>query len=449
MKVSIIGAGYSGLAAAYDLAKAGFEVSVWEADDDIGGLAGTFEISPGIRLEKFYHHWFTSDYPVIDFLKELGLENGIRYRDSHTGIYYANSCFRLKTPIDLLNFKPLPIIDRIRTGIMALAARKIKRWEELENISAEDWIRSWAGNKSYEVIWRPLLKGKFGIDAENVSAVWFWNKIKLRGSSRDKKGEEKLAYFEGSFGAATTGIKNALLDLGVEIHTNSPVSEIVSEDQKICGLRIRNELIETNAVLCTTPLPIFLQLAPKLPIDYLNHYSKVRHIGNTCLILRLKHSLSDTYWLNVADPSFPFVAVIEHTNFESTKNFGGEHIIYLSKYLPTDSKLFQMSDREFYNYALPYLQRIFPEFGEDWVIGFNVWKAHYSQPIITKNYSSYITEFETPIKNLWVTNMAQIYPQDRGTAYAVEYGRKVASKVIEKYKETKISEDKLQVSDAA
>lgn len=433
MNIAIIGAGYSGLAAAYDLVKAGHAVTIFERDKDLGGLAGTFEISPGVKLEKFYHHWFTSDLAVINFLRELGLQDRIKYRESDTGIFYANSIFRLKNPLDLINFKPLPLIDRLRTGLMALIARGIVNWKVLENISAQEWICRWAGRKSYEVIWKPLLQGKFGTEASNISAVWFWNKIKLRGSSRDSKGGESLAYFEGSFGAATSGIGEALRRLGVKILTNSNVEKIETQAGKVTGISLSGKRIPFDAVLCTTPLPIFLKLAPDLPSEFIDLYSRVRHIGNICLVLRLNRSLSNMYWLNVADPNFPFVAVIEHTNFESTDNFNGEHIVYISKYLPTDDKLYQLSDQEFFNYTIPFLQRIFPEFTVDDVIGSHCWRAEYSQPIITKSYSKFITPFNSPIENLWVTNMAQIYPQDRGTAYAVQYGRRVANLMCKHY----------------
>ena len=430
MKIVIVGAGYTGLAAAFDLVRAGYAVEIIEQDQEVGGLAGTFELQPGVRIEKFYHHWFTSDTAVLDLIKELGLGDKLCYRNSNTGLYYANSIFRLASPLDLLKFHPLPLIDRIRTGLMALKARRIDNWRSLEAQTAEEWIRKHAGKKSFEVIWKPLLQGKFGVEAPNVSAVWFWNKLKLRGSSRDKRGKESLVYFQGGFGAVSAALRAALEKLGVKFHLGVGVRRILVRQEQAVGVQVQNGEFLGDAVLCTTPLPIFLGLVPELPETYRRKAEQIRFLGNVCLVLRLKRSLSSTYWLNVADPTFPFVGVIEHTNFDPRENYGGEHIAYVSKYLPTSDPMFQMSESELYNYALPFIQRIFPNFASEWVIGYRAWRANYSQPVITKRYSELIPEARTPIKNLWLSTMAQVYPEDRGTNYAVRFGRDVARQII-------------------
>src|SRR5690606_33239900 len=134
----------------------------------------------------------------------------------------------------------------------------------------------------------------------------------------------------------------------------------------------------------------------------------VQYIGNVCLTLELSRSLSDIYWLNVNDPDFPFVGVIEHTNFEPTESYKGRHIVYMSKYLPTDEKLYAMSETEFFEYALPFIQRMFPKFERSWVLNYHVWKEEYSQPLVTLNYSKIIPEHKTPLSNVVINTMAQI-----------------------------------------
>jgi len=429
-KLAIVGGGFTGLSAAYDLAKAGCDVTIFEADADIGGLAGTFELSPGTRVEKFYHHWFTSDLDILNLIDELGLSHLKRYVSSNTGLYYTNSIFRLASPLDLLKFRAIPFFDRIRTGFMALIARRINSWRELEDISAEDWLIKYGGKKAYDVMWSPLMQGKFGAEAKNVSAVWIWNKLKLRGSSRNKKGGESLVYFGGSFGALSEGIRAALDKEGVTIRTSTSVKSIVVDNGRAVGVDTSAGRYAADVVLCTAALPQFLEMTPGLPASYVDKCQQIRFLGNTCLVLRLNRSLSSTYWLNVADPSFPFVGIIEHTNLDSKDNYNGEHIVYLSKYLPTTEALFSMSAEDTYAYCEPFIQRIFPEFNRSWVNAFHVWKARFSQPVITKHYSQNIPDFQTPIKSLWLNTMAQIYPEDRGTNYAVRYGRKVAKEIL-------------------
>lgn len=425
MHVGIIGGGFTGLAAAYELAKANHKVTIFEADSEIGGLAGTFEIEPGIRLEKFYHHWFTSDTDVLNLISELGMKELLMPCESNTGMFYANSIFRLTRPLDLLRFPAIPLIDRIRTGLMALYARRITNWRDLEWMSAEDWLVRVGGRAAYETIWKPLIHGKFGPEATEVSAVWIWNKLKLRGSSRDSQGKEQLLYIKGGFAALTDGIHQELERLGVTIHLKHQVDTVIVHDNRARGVIANGKKFELDQVLVTTPIPIFSKLAPSLPRDYKDLLGRIRYLGNACLVLRLNRSLSSTYWLNVADPEFPFVGVIEHTNLDDRHNYGGEYIAYLSKYLPTSDRLFSLSPEEYFEYCIPYLKKIFPEFVPSWVNRYHLWKAEYSQPIITKGYSSLIPDMQTPIRNLWLSTMAQIYPEDRGTNYAVREGRKV------------------------
>jgi protoporphyrinogen oxidase len=313
---------------------------------------------------------------------------------------------------------------------MALMARRINSWRELEDISAEEWMIKYGGKKAYDVIWNPLMQGKFGAEAKNVSAVWIWNKLKLRGSSRNKKGGESLVYFGGSFGALTDGIRAALEEAGVTIKTSTGVKSIVVDNGRAVGVETSTGRHAADIVLCTTALPQFLEMTPGLPASYVDKCQQIRFLGNTCLVLSLNRSLSSTYWLNVADPSFPFVGIIEHTNLDDKANYNGEHIVYLSKYLPTTEPLFSMNAEETYQYCEPFIQRIFPDFNRSWVNSYHVWKARYSQPVITKRYSENIPDFQTPIKSLWLNTMAQIYPEDRGTNYAVRYGRKVAREIL-------------------
>lgn len=429
-KVLIVGAGYTGLAAAYDLRKAGFDVEVFESDSEVGGLAGTFEISPGHRIEKFYHHWFSSDSHILGLIRELGLDNRLSFVTTNTGLYFANSIFRLAKPLDLLQFPGIPFIDRVRTGLMALYARRISAWHYLENITATDWVQKIGGKRAFEVIWKPLLQGKFGSETPAVSAVWFWNKLKLRGSSRSNDGSEQLVYFKGGFGAVTDALRQSLEAMGVRFHLSTPVNKVEVQAGKVIGVETAGGFINGDAVLATVPLPTLWEIVPSLPDSYTEKAKQIRFLGNVCLVLRLNRSLSSTYWLNVADPTFPFVGVIEHTNMDAPENYGGERIAFVSKYLPITDEMFSFSEQQLYEYCLPYLKRIFPEFDTSWVIGYRAWRAKYSQPVITLNYGSLIPPEETPIDNLWVSTMAQVYPEDRGTNYAVRHGRNVAKKMV-------------------
>lgn len=427
--VLIVGGGFTGLSLAFDLVRKGVKVKVLEAEAEVGGLAGTFEVG-GQKLEKFYHHWFNNDQHVMDLIDDLGAKDKVRLRATRTGMYYSNKFYRLTSPLDLLKFKALSFVGRVRLGLLALKARRIKDWEVLEKISASQWLRDMAGEEVYQVVWEPLLRGKFGEAAEDVSAVWMWNKLKLRGGSRGSKGEEQLAYFEGGFRALLDELVDYIEEHGGQVITDSEVHKLIISEQKITGVETADSVYKADTVVLTTPLPISARLLHEhVSKKYLEKINRIKFLANICIVLELEKSLSSTYWLNVNDPTFPFVAVIEHTNFEDVNFYGGRHIVYLSKYLPEADKLYTMSDDEAVAYSLENIKKMFPHFSSDWLLRATVWRGKYSQPIVEKNYSQMIPDHSTEIENLFINTMAQIYPEDRGTNYAIREGRSLALKL--------------------
>jgi protoporphyrinogen oxidase len=283
------------------------------------------------------------------------------------------------------------------------------------------------GEGVYRVVWEPLLKGKFGeAVAPRISAVWFWNKLKLRGGSRGKGGAEVLAYYKGGFAALADRVADEVRALGGEIRLNTRATSLVVEGGRVTGVETPDGVIAADAVLATPALPIVADmLESHVTLEYAASLRRIEYLANVCLVLQLDRSLSDTYWLNVNDPNFPFVAVIEHTNFEPPETYGGHRIVYLSKYLPETDAMFLMTDVELLRHAVPHIKRMFPQFEESWILDYHVWRATHSQPIVVKRYSALIPSVETPIEGVYLATMAQVYPEDRGTNYAIREGRAV------------------------
>lgn len=427
-QVTIVGGGFTGLTAAYELLKQGIKVTVLEAEPEIGGLAAAFDVG-GEKLDRFYHHWFTNDLEVMGLIDELGLNERVEINPTNTGVYYANNFFKLSTPWDLLNFTPLGFTDRIRLGLLALRARRVKDWKVLENKTAHEWLKELGGENVYRIVWQPLLKGKFGPYAEQVSAVWFWNKLKLRGGSRGKGGEERLAYFKGGFVALAEALAARIVEMGGKIELNTCVSAI---EPAGAGWKTTTNkgVVSSDRVVATTALPLVAEMVRGWATpDYLIQLERIQYIGNVCLVLELDRPLSKTYWLNVNEPSFPFVGVIEHTNFERPETYGGRHIVYLSKYLPHTDRLYSMNADEFLDYALPYMQTMFPAMKREWIQAHHLWRARWSQPVVEKHYSTMIPAEDGPRAGFHVCSMAQIYPEDRGTNYAIREGRKLGKRL--------------------
>ncbi len=432
--VIIVGGGFTGLSAAHALAKNGLKVRIIESDSSVGGLAGTFQFSDGVRLEKFYHHWFNNDLYVPELVSELGMDGSVVTLPTKTGMYFNGRTWNLSKPLDLLRFKPLSFFDRIRLGLLVFKVRKIVDWRSIENLSIREWLQPLCGKKVFEVVWEPLLTSKFSIYAEQVNAVWMWKKLMLRGGTRNSQGGEELSYFKGGFSKLAEALVSEIERLGSSVVTKEKVTGVHVEGNKVISVITDQGIIKGAQYLFTPALPLIANIFSDVANSrWINELRRVRYLGNVCLVLRLKRSLSDTYWLNVNDPGFPFVGVIEHTNFDSSKNYENSHIVYLSRYLSTDDPVWAYSDDDYLDYSFGHLRRMFPELDRSWVIESKVWRAEFAQPITERNYSKYVPDVTTPFENVHISTMAQIYPEDRGTNYAIRDGKLIAKRIAEKF----------------
>jgi len=424
--VVVIGGGFTGLSAAYELARSGVAVTVLEKEDEVGGIAASFKIN-GHRVDRFYHHFFNSDKDLINLAGELGIASQLRYAPTKTSIYIAGRFYRLSSPMDLLRFRPLGLADRLRLGMLVLGARRLADWRLLESVTAEQWLVSRCGRRVYSVVWEPLLRAKFGPLASEVSAVWFWNKLVLRGGSRNSAGSEVLGYFSGSFGAMAQALADKIVSFGGEVRMGVPAGTVVVENGSVRGVRTPNGTIDAEAVIATPALPIIAGLLEGGATQgYIDGLKRIKYLANVCLVLELTSPLSDIYWLNINDPDIPFTGIVEHTNFLPVETCAGRHIVYLTKYLKQDSEMYNMGAEQLLEFSLPYIRRIFTGFEREQVYDYHVWKAPYAQPLIERYYSRLICPTEAPIKGLYIATMAQVYPQDRGVNYAVAQGRQAA-----------------------
>ena len=430
LDVIIVGGGFTGLTAGYVLSKLGKKVAVVEADATPGGLAGTFNFKDGVHVEKFYHHWFNSDRHVTELVKELGLDNEISLHPTQTGMYFNGRIWKLSTPLDLLKFRALSFFDRLRLGFLVFQVRRLKDWKSIEHLSIREWLEPLCGSSVYKVVWDPLVKAKFSVFAESVSAVWMWKKLVLRGGTRNDKGKEELAYFKGGFGRLAQKLVDAIRKNGSECYFGCRVTSVEVKNACISAIQTDQGRIEAKQFLFTPSFSIIAKLMEgSADKEWVESLRRVKYLGNMCLVLRLTKSLSKTYWLNVNDPGFPFVGVIEHTNFDSPDNYCGSHIVYLSRYLAVEDPVWDYTDKEYFEFAMTHLKKMFPEIDGSWVVDYKVWRSEFAQPVTEKNYSDYVPRRKTPFNNVTISTMAQIYPEDRGTNYAIRDGRSAAELV--------------------
>jgi len=434
LRIGIIGGGYAGLTAALELQNRGHAVTVLEKYGSWGGQAATLPLL-GTHIEYFYHHLFGSDTHILGLMDELGIGDQLRWIESKVGVYSDGQIYDFVTPLDLIRFKPLSLVNRVKLGLMYLYLGRVDDWQRLEEITARDWVMRYMGQEVYDKFWGALLRGKFGDLAGQVSMTWLWGKIKIRGSSRQgATATEKLAYPLGSFEIITQALVDHLRAGGAELYLNQEVTGLTTgpdDPHQIKGVVTKSETMPFDAVIATVPGHDFLEIAPPaLDSDYTALLRSVHYQAALVLLLVSKKSLSRIYWLNISDRSMPFVGVIEHTNYVPPSEYQGRHLIYVSNYLERDDPRYEMKADELFDLYQPYLRQINPAFNADWIEKKIVLRADGGQPVITRNYSQRIPDHRTPIKGLYLANTLQIYPEDRGTNYSVRLGQTI-SKIVD------------------
>lgn len=425
MKIAIVGAGYAGLSAAWDLVNAGHQVTIYEGADHVGGLASGFkEPHWDWSVEKFYHHWFASDAAMMGLMDELGLRQNVIFPRPLTVMYHQGKFYPLDSIINAIKFPGLGWgINKLRFGLVGLFLRLTTNWKALEKVTVDEWMRKWTGNTVYELMWEPLVVGKFGATyAKQVNMAWMWARLHARTS--------RLGTYQGGFQAFADDFTAILKQKGVTFHLSAPVSQVVkNRSTGLIDLDAGEVGDSFDKALLTTSPGHVTTISPDLPPAYLKNLLDLKSIGAVVLTFSLKHQFSKEgyYWYNIPkNAGFPFLAVVEHTNYVSPQNFGGEHILYVGDYLEPDHPYFNYTSSQLVEAFTPYLQKLNPQFSSEWIN--KVWlnKAKYAQPVPLVNHSRNIPSIQTPIPGLYFCSMSQVYPWDRGTNFAVELGRRTA-----------------------
>ncbi len=426
MKIGIIGGGVGGMAAAFDFAGAGREVVIYEAADHVGGLAAGFSIPRwNWSVEHYYHHWFASDRHILGLIDELGLRQKVLFLRPITAVYHAGEFYPLDSPLAVLRFPGLSVINRLRMGGVVAYLKYVARWHPLEQVTAHRWMRRAVGERAYEILWEPLLVGKFGPYYKEVNMAWMWARFKAR--------TPRLGTYEGGFQAFNEDLAARLREMGVRILLGTPVRSIKPEASGGLQLEYAAGVDRVDQCLATTSPALLARTAPDLPSGYLERLLAMKSMGAVVLILALEHRLSESgiYWHNLPkEAGFPFLSLVEHTNFLSPEHFGGDHIVYCGDYLDPSHEYFELSKEELLERFLAALPRFNPGFERGWVRDSWLHRTRYAQPIPPVNHSKAIPDLKTPIPGLWLASMSQVYPWDRGTNFAVEVARRAARRML-------------------
>ena len=424
MRIGIVGAGVTGLTAAYELAKAGHQVTVWERDLQAGGLARTFKDERWEwPLEIFYHHAFTSDEALLNVGRELGIGDKLVFPRPVTAIWQQGTVNAFDSPIAVLRYPYLSFVDKMRVGLTTLYLRLTRNWHALERVTAEEWLLRFVGPRAYHVLWEPLLANKMTRYYQQVNMAWFWARIHKR--------SERLGYYIGGYQTLIDALLARAQALGADVHFRTRVVALEQDGPRFL-LRTASEAIPFDAVISTVSPLAMLQLATALPVEYADKLRGLRSLGALTLVLAVDRQITNGfYWINLPRGQFPFLAFVEHTNYQSPEHYGGDHILYLGDYPAPDEPHWSASKEQLLEEFLPHLYKFNPAFDPSWIRKSWLFREEYAQPVPPVNHSQHIPAVRTPWSGLYFASMSQVYPWDRGTNYAVEMGQKVAHMVVE------------------
>jgi len=420
MKIGIIGGGFGGLAAAIDLVDGGHEVTVFESEKRLGGLAIGFR-DPGWpadsagrvwSLERYYHHIFANDKYIIGVAKKVGLPAFFKVPKTNSFINGVEK--QLDSPLSLLAFSDISFLSRLHMGVGLLLMKLIGNGIFLERFRVVEALPRWVGREGYEKVWKPLLVAKFGPYLPEVNLAWFWARVYKR--------TRALGYFPGGFGALADKMGEYIKKGGGKIKLGVMVRMVKQE--KGGAWWVNDE--KFDRVLVTTPAPLTDKLVGLGKV----RWPKINYLWAQTLVLELEQSLMKGYWLNVLEKDFPFLVVVEQTNFVDKSHYGNKTIVYLGNYLAGDDKRLKMTAEKLLSLCLPFLQKINPAFEKKWIRKSWYFEAPYAQPVFPIGYSRQLSAVsQQPVAGLYVANMTMVYPWDRGTNYAIEAGQKVAQMI--------------------
>jgi protoporphyrinogen oxidase len=431
MSVGIIGGGIMGISLGYFLSQQGAKVEIFEASPMLGGLAGPIILEDGTAVDRFYHAILSSDSHLRQLCSELNIANQLRFRETKMGFYYNGEIYSMNSVIEFLRFPPLGWLDRFRLGLTVLYAQFVRDWHQLEGVNVEEWLIRWSGRRTYDNIWRPMLKAKFDGNFADAPATYIWSRlVRMKSTRSGASQKEEAGHLIGGYITLIKAMAERIEAAGGKIHLRCPVQEIFIQNGRALGLRIKEEIKPFSAVVSTLQVPIFRRLIPSAPQDYRDYLGKTEYLGIIAPLLVLDRPLTGYWTLNITDDHIPFTGVIETTAYIDPQHVGGHHLVYLPKYTSPDSHWQKMSDDEIREIWLQNLETMFPHFDRGWVRYCLIHRERYVEPLHGLNQTHLIPPIQTPVENLYLATTAQIYPALTNGESVTRHSREAAKIIL-------------------
>jgi protoporphyrinogen oxidase len=418
-----------GLAAAYELTKAGHTVTVFERDDRIGGMPAAVDFS-GTRIERYYHFICKPDAPMFAYLKEFGVEHKLKWAETKMGFFFNGRLHDWGHPWALLKFPGLGLVDKLRYGIHVMRAKGVTDWRPYDAFSSTEWLKRNIGERAYDVLWRSLFHFKFYELQDSLSAAWLGTRIKRVALSRKSLFTEEMGYLEGGSEVLLEVVTSKLKALGANIELNADVQEVVIEGEgtaaRVAGVRVGGEVLTFDQVVSTIPLPYLVKLAPALPAAEREKIAAIRNVGVVCVLLKLRKPFTRNFWLNINSPGIEIPGLIEYTNLNPMSEQGAPHIVYAPYYMPQSHPKYERDFSVFIEETLSYMQQIRPDFDRSDVIAATASRYQYSQTVCSPGFYDALPKMRSAVKGLFLADTSHYYPEDRSISESMRVGGELA-----------------------
>lgn len=405
LHIAVIGGGISGLASAFRLADQGHRVTLFESSDFLGGLGTTFPYDGG-HLERFYHCILPDDEALLRLIHDVGLDQDLLWRRTDMGFMYDRTLRPLNTPLDLLRFSPLALIDRIRMGLLAVRSRFRGLDPGLDSVAVSDWLRGQVGDRAFEVVWKPLLEAKIGDGYSAIPALWLSSRMHREKSTKlETKGCLRRGYR-----SLIDALAAALEDRGVRILLERRVDRVVQDDDGMGVVLSDGTEHRFDTVVATSPLIQFQDMTRELDIPESVRSLSLDYQGVISGVFLLRAPLSRYYWMPIVASDATAQGVIEMSNLVPLYRSNGLYVTYFVNYTHRTSDLFAKSDDELLELYQRDLERLFPDAAAAGVADRFLFRAPFVEPLWPLGYAAKRPPHSIIPGRLYLTSTAQIYP---------------------------------------
>ena len=407
-KVAIVGGGILGMTAALRIAEKGYQVQLFDAAPEIGGLTRAWKID-NVTWDKFYHVILLSDTYTRKILSEIGLENEINWVETKTGFYSGGKLYSMSNLMEFFKFPPINLIDKFRLGFTIFAASRIKNWKKLEQIPVEKWLTRFSGKRTFNKIWLPLLKAKLGESYKETAASFIWATIqRMYAARRTGLKKEMFGYVEGGYDLILDAFERRLQDKNITIHKGYK-AEVVQKDEDSISIKFENkEKLVFDKVVMTTPSPIITKTVVGLSEREISKFNSTEYLGVVCTSLLLKNPISPYYVTNITDDIAPFTGIIEMSALVDKSNYNGYSLIYLPKYVKASDSFYAQTDVEIEKNFIDTLKRMYPQINDDEVIASKTARTPFVFALPKIGYSESLSPMKTSIPGLFCINSSYI-----------------------------------------